>query len=218
MDLKHSRQLAIENWRRYGDPYDQVMIAICEVRSSEFTSARQSFCAALQAYLGKWKSQQALGLVNLPIECYVLGRCFSQNEDMLYIVNDYSQDRRASSPVAQYAFALFDLATHRDDDSAQHVLRVLSKPKYRWTSTAGKTIQAIILHDQAQFDNALAEQCEVHRGMTVRGSLRGTTESLLCLAAMALSLLALSRGLTVNSKSEFLSVDYLTDASHHLED
>jgi hypothetical protein len=86
---------------------------------------------------------------------------------------------------------------------------LFATPKLKDLYAAGQAVQAIMERNQTAFDSALAVVLQAHRGMAKFGGLRETPEGYLCLPAMALTKVAMDRGMVVNVESEYLANGYL---------
>jgi tetratricopeptide (TPR) repeat protein len=190
--------------------WKQLMRAICWTKLGQYAKALQVYKTAIHGMLEDYREWRGSSEPNILVDTFVMA-----NEPLLYPrvrkeIEEYRLDRRGTSPIANYASAITLLLANQDEDALKCVPELVKRPKIKDMLAIGQIIRALVEHNQVDFSIALDELLDAHNGMVKFGALRETPEGFLCLPAMSLSRITLDRGLNVNTKSEYLSLEYLT--------
>jgi hypothetical protein len=193
--------------RPWGDT--KLKTAICLTMLQDYPAAREAFRLTLDDFLNA--TNKAWSGTNQPhwlTDTYVLADSPILYEQTWRELHTFKLAPRPGL-WGLHAYGSLCLAGGKDAEALTYVAGLLAKPKYKDMFSAGQAITAITAHDQISLDTALAGLLDAHRGMAKFGGLRETPEGYLCLPAMALSKVALDRGMAVNVESEYLSKGYL---------
>jgi len=214
---KHERYFRELKFYSNEDPHDswcRLLIAICHTQLGNFSQAQNDYRQTLER--GKFQKGPGYRYFVFTGEIEKLGEVFILANQPRSFRNTWKQETenyrlgpRSDALVAQYACALQCLVVYEDQCAEPHIHRLLQKPKVKDMFATGKIFEAIVSRDQLVFDSTLNELITVHHRMATYGSLRETPLGFLCLGAMALSKMALERGMVVNIESEYLSKEYL---------
>ena len=186
----------------------QLLAAICLTKLGDYPEAQKAYSTSLRSALVD-RLWHLSGEINELVDTLVLSNDSSLLPRVLDEVEAYKLDRRGDALYPLYAYAITCLLVGEDDRANDHVVGLLNKPKIKDTFATGLTIRAIVERDQSAFEAALDGLLRAHRGRAKFGGLRETPEGYLCLPAMALSKLALDRGMQVELDNEYLSRGYL---------
>jgi hypothetical protein len=212
--LKDLRQRCVDHLafyqqeaRPWGDT--KLKTAICLTVLQDYPAAKEAFRRTLDDFLNS-ANKAWLG-TNQPhwlTDTYMLADAPALYEQTWRELHIFKMEPRPGL-WGLYAYASLGLAGGKDVEALKYVVGLLAKPKYKDMFAAGQAITAIAARDQMGLDQAFANLLVAHRGMAKVGGLRETPEGYLCLPAMALSKVALDRGLSVNVENEYLSKGYL---------
>jgi len=205
---RYEQDLQFYSQHRIIGSHDDLMVAICLTKLKRYPEAKRFYRLSIHGSL-RDRFWHLAGSLNQLVDTYMLAGEPSVCSQVVQEVEDYKLDRRGNSPVASYAYAIIYLAVGRDRDAEVCVPRLLAKPKWKDCFAMGKVIEATIQRNQSAFGDALDTLLQAHGGMAKFGGLRDTPEGFLCLPAMSLAKIALQRGLSVGTESEYLSKGYL---------
>ncbi len=195
------------------DSMYHVHSAICNTQYEQYAMANKAYAMATVKYVEQPKPWQMAGTPNRMVDSYVLA-----NEESLFLqvdhmLNQFNDQQTDWTYWGQYAFAAWALVQEKDYKAINYLDKLLSeraRKKVRFIYTMGLTIQAVAEHDQNKLDSALVELIDAHSRAEKWGWFRDSPEGFVCLAGLALSKLAMDRGLVVNIESEYLPIGYLT--------
>jgi tetratricopeptide (TPR) repeat protein len=205
---RYEQALQFYSQHRISESADHLMVAICLTRLERYPEARRFYRLSIHSSFTDrfWHDTSRPDWL---VDTYMLAGEPSVYPQVLQEVEDYKLDPRGDSLYAFYAYAVTYLAAGRDRDAGACVPKLLARPKLKETYAMGRAIEAAIQRDQSAFDTALDLVLQAHRGMAKFGGLRWSAEGFLCLQAMSLAKIALQRGLSVGTQSEYLSRGYL---------
>jgi len=187
----------------------KLKIAICLTMLQDYPAAREAFRLTLDDFLNSVR--KAWFTTHQPhwlTDTYMLADSPALYEQTWRELHTFKMEPRPGL-WGLYAYGSLCLAGGKDAEALKYVTGLLAKPKYKDMFAAGQAVQAIVDHNQADFDHALVTLLQAHRGMAKFGGLRETPEGYLCLPAMALSKGAMDRGMAVDVESEYLPKGYL---------
>ena len=207
----------IENKENFGE-LEYFLLAICYVELGDYPVAQQLFEEASSTMLGPIKAWRKASQVNWLVENWIL----SGNRDLLPDIGKELKAFKmqvnvsvANSPVANYAYGLFELLNPTGMDFSTPINILTKRPKWKDLVAIGKTFKAILDRDKIAFNMALEELLIVHQGKAKHGILRETAEGFMCMSAMSLAYAAYQYGLKANVKSEYYSEGYLDFLIEH---
>jgi tetratricopeptide (TPR) repeat protein len=210
--------MALSRWmpdaeRKQNHNYLHLMVGICFTKLGNFELAEAWYERSLEASLRTRHLWYQYGTVPDLLDPYMLTRRSDLKDRVIREVKEWQTEfgSRAGQriAVAQYAYAVASLLSGADAEALQYVPLLTSSTRIRWGYAVGWLINAVARRDQAQFEESLEAFLKVHARMARFGVLRETPEGFLCLPAMSLTRLAMDRGMSVDSESEYLSLDYL---------
>jgi len=203
------------------DPIDYLHSAICSTQYGKYEEAKRLYAEATRKFVEQPRLWQIAGTPNRMVDSYVLAnreRLFPLVNNMLKQYEDHETDW---TYWGQYAFAVWTLVRKEDSEALQYLDKLLlerARKKVKVIYAMGLTIETVVERDQEEFDSALVELIDAHSRSEKWGWHRDSPEGFVCLPGLALSKLAMDRGLVVNVESEYLPIGYLEYLFQHEKD
>jgi len=191
----------------------RLMVALCRIKLEDYRQALQDYQAVLVGMLRNRRSWFGMSMPYLLVNAYAMAYLPDLYPQVDAEIEAYKKVPEGDAPMAHTAYAEMHLLRGESEEALAHVPAILKRPKYKDVYAVGLVVQAIANRRQEDFDAALAQLLQAHRGQAKFGQLRESPEGYLCLHAMTLVRVAQEYGLTVTSDSEYLSLPYLAYAA-----
>lgn len=194
-----------------GDDESLYELAICNVVLGNYTEAQVQFGSSCQAMLeNSRKFWKLIARTDWPVNTYILS---GKKEFLPKVISELDSFKTLPSignaPYACSGYGMMNLLLSKSEELAQCIEVMLKRPRWKDLYALGQCFKAIDAGDQLAFETALGTLLKVHEGQARNGIYKFTAEGFVCMPAMSLAYIALTRNLSINIKNEKLSLGYV---------
>ncbi len=183
---------------------------ICNIQLGEFSEAKKQFNKTAQVLFTQPMMWKMMGETGWPIAISILSNRLDLLSDIYKELDQYKKDDyRGNSPVALFSYGLLEFLYPTSWDIKKSIQILKKSQKFKIVPPWGKALEAILNENSLDFKTAIEDLLKVHEGMAKHGSLRYSSEGLLCLSAMTLVYISIQRQITIEIENDYLSMDYL---------
>jgi hypothetical protein len=183
----------------------------CYLRKKEYLTATKYFKMSINSSFTKPQLWRGSGQVNWLVDILILSKQLNLLDQVIKELETYKlKPNSGYSPIAHYSYCVADFL-NGDNDTKYWIDKLLEKPSVKDIFFGGEAFQAIVNHNETEFNQALSALLKIHDGQAKHGALRETAEGLICMPAMSLIYLAMKNGIAITTESEYIAPDYFQD-------
>lgn len=202
----------MEGYQQLLDPDDlfSFLLAICYIKKNSYFEAQRLFDVSLKKMFTLPRFLNDTGLLNWLIDTCILAGGEQYFPDVL---QEFELYKKAPTPgitvTAFYGYALMEFLVPTGWDISVSIEELLKRPKWKLWYSIGHVIQSIVNGNSDDFNNTLFDLLNAHERMATMGSLRETSEGLICMQGMSLAYAARKRNMRISIENEYLPISYL---------